>query len=75
MSRKPFDENQEKIPQQDAVKRENKTIYEMITYLSGRPLPAIPVGSLVPSDLNERTNQFHWQHNVLLKFLKLLAPI
>ena len=70
MSRKPFDENQEKIPQQDAVKRENKTIYEMIGHLCGRPLPAIPVGALVPANLTERTTQFHWQHNVLLKFLE-----
>lgn len=52
------------------MKRENKTIYEMITHLAGRPLPAIPVGSLVPPNINERTNQFQWQHNVLLKFLE-----
>ena len=70
MSRKPFDEIQENMPQQDAVKRENKTIYEMIAFLSGRQLPAIPIGAPVPTDLAERTNQFHWQHKVLLKFLE-----
>jgi hypothetical protein len=42
----------------------------MITHLSGRSLPAIPVGPLVPNSLMERTNQFHWQHNVLLKFIE-----
>lgn len=52
------------------MKRENKTIYEMIAYLSGRPLPAIPVGAPVPNDIVERTNQFAWQHNVFLKFLE-----
>ena len=71
VSRKPFDQIQENMPQQDAVKRENKTIYEMIAYLSGRQLPAIPVGAPVPQDINERTNQFFWQHKVLLKFLEV----
>lgn len=58
------------MPHQDAAKQENKTIYEMIANLSGRPLPAIPTGSAVPSDLAERTVLFVWQHNVLLKFLE-----
>jgi hypothetical protein len=71
VSRKPFDQVLEKMPQQDAVKRENKTIYEMIAFLSGRPLPAIPVGAPVPVELVERTNQFIWQHKVLLKFLEV----
>ena len=71
VSRKPFDEIQENMPQQDAVKREVKTIYEMITFLSGRPLPAIPVGAPVPTNINERTKQFLWQHKVLLKFLEV----
>ncbi len=60
------------MPQQDAVKRENKTIYEMIAHLCGRQLPAIPIGAPVPSDLSERTLQFYWQHNVLLKFLEYI---
>ena len=59
------------MPQQDAVKRENKTIYEMIGFLSGRQLPAIPVGAPVPTDLIDRTSQFFWQHKVLLKFLEV----
>ncbi len=71
VSRKPFDQVLEKLPQQDAVKRENKTIYEMIGFLAGRPLPAIPVGAPVPVELVERTNQFLWQHKVLLKFLEI----
>lgn len=58
------------MPHQDAIKRENKTIYEMIAYLAGRPLPAIPLGAPVPTEMTERTFQFYWQHNVLLKFLE-----
>ena len=69
-SRIPLEEGQENTPQQESAKRENKTIYEMIAHLCGRQLPAIPVGAPVPSDLTERTNQFYWQHNVLLKFLE-----
>lgn len=70
MSRKPLDEGLENMPHQDAAKQENKTIYEMIAHLCGRPLPAIPAGSSVPTDLSERTVLFVWQHNVLLKFLE-----
>ena len=36
VSKKPLDEGQDSMPQQDAIKRENKTIYEMIAYLSGQ---------------------------------------
>ena len=64
VSKKPLDEGQDSMPQQDAIKRENKTIYEMIAYLSGRQLPAIPVGAPVPHDLKDRTFQFNWQHKV-----------
>ena len=52
------------------MKRETRTIYEMIAHLSGRQLPAIPITAPVPNDLVERTFQFRWQHNVLLKFLE-----
>ena len=58
------------MPQQDAMKRETRTIYEMIQQLAGRPLPAIPLGAPIPHELTERTFQFQWQHNVLLKFLE-----
>ena len=71
LSKKPLDEGQDSMPQQDAIKRENKTIYEMIAHLAGRPLPAIPVGAPVPVELKERAFQFHWQHKVLLKFLEV----
>jgi hypothetical protein len=70
VSKKPFDEGQENMPQQDAMKRENKTIYEMLQYLSGKPLPAIPTNVPIPTDINERTILFQWQHNILLKFLE-----
>lgn len=65
-----MDDGLENMPHQDSIKRENKTIYEMIGHLSGRMLPAIPLQAPIPSDLTERTVQFYWQHNVLLKFLE-----
>ncbi|CAF0834043.1 unnamed protein product [Brachionus calyciflorus] len=70
VSRKPLDDGLESMPHQDSIKRENKTIYEMIAYLSGRALPAIPLGAPIPSDITERAIQFNWQHNILLKFLE-----
>lgn len=42
----------------------------MIAYISGRPLPGIPVSAPTPNDLEERTKQFYWQHSVLLMFIK-----
>ena len=73
VSRKPLDEGQENMPQQDAMKRETRTIYEMIGNICGRPLPAIPLLAPVPNDLFERSFQFRWQHNVFLKFLELVV--
>lgn len=70
VSRKPLDDGLENMPHQDSIKRENKTIYEMIGYLCGRMLPAIPLGAPIPNDLSERAEQFYWQHNVFLKFLE-----
>ncbi len=70
LSRKPIDDNNEKLPQQDAMKSDVKTFYDMITYLCGKPLPGIPIAAPVPSDLVDRMKQFFWQHNVLLTFLK-----
>ena len=68
--RKPLDDNMDNMPQQDAIKCETKTIYEMLQYLSGRQLPALPQNNATNQDLNERTKQFYWQHNLLLKFLE-----
>ena len=60
----------DKLLQQDAAKRDNKTIYDMIAYLSGRSLPGIPLAAPIPNELRERVQQFYWQHQVLITFLK-----
>ena len=72
LSRKPIDENNEKLPQQDAMKSDIKTFYDMIANLCGRPLPGIPSSAPVPIDVTERMKQYYWQHNVLLTFLKYI---
>ncbi|KAI0223616.1 Cilia- and flagella-associated protein 47 [Lamellibrachia satsuma] len=46
------------------------TIYDMIAYLCGRPVPGIPVNNPMPADYLERVKQVHWQHNTLLIFLR-----
>ncbi len=70
VSKKPHDDNMENMPQQDAIKRETKTIYEMVQYLSGRALPALPQNNQNYQDMTERVQQFYWQHNLLLKFIE-----
>lgn len=60
----------EKLPQQDAMKSDIKTIYDMLGFLCGKTLPGIPMAAPVPHDSVDRMKQFIWQHNVLLTFLK-----
>ncbi|KAH9504693.1 Cilia- and flagella-associated protein 47 [Bulinus truncatus] len=48
----------------------SKTIYDMISYLSGRPVPGIPINSTLPADPLERVKQIYWQHCTLLTFLR-----
>ncbi|XP_055888207.1 cilia and flagella-associated protein 47-like isoform X1 [Biomphalaria glabrata] len=47
-----------------------KTIYDMISFLSGRPVPGIPINSPLPADPLERVKQIYWQHCTLLTFLR-----
>ncbi|KAL8606797.1 hypothetical protein ACOMHN_049626 [Nucella lapillus] len=51
-------------------KKDAKTVYDMISHLSGRPVPGIPINSPLPSDQVERVKQIYWQHATLLTFLK-----
>ncbi|XP_059154686.1 cilia- and flagella-associated protein 47-like isoform X2 [Physella acuta] len=48
----------------------SKTIYDMIGFLSGRPMPGIPINSPLPADPVERVRQIYWQHCTLLTFLR-----
>ncbi|XP_052808119.1 cilia- and flagella-associated protein 47-like isoform X2 [Mya arenaria] len=73
ISRKPVDE--EKSPKSGSwdtnnLKKEIKTIYDMISHLAGRPVPGIPLNGHLPADPIERVKQVYWQHSTLLTFLR-----
>ncbi|XP_044525149.1 cilia- and flagella-associated protein 47 [Gracilinanus agilis] len=50
--------------------RYNKTIYDMLAYLSGQMLPGVATTQTLPVDDTERVMHLHWQHSTLLTFLK-----
>lgn len=73
ISRKPADEEKSaKSGSWDTnnLKKEFKTIYDMISNLAGRPVPGIPLNGHLPSDPIERVKQIFWQHSTLLTFLR-----
>lgn len=51
-------------------KKDSKTVYDMIAYLSGRSMPGIPINPTLPTDPLERVKQVYWQHSTLLTFLR-----
>ena len=65
-----FKRNVETVGTKQSVKEEQKTIYDMITHLSGHSLPGIPQNSVPPKKMDEATKQYLWQHRLLLLFLK-----
>ncbi|XP_053397416.1 cilia- and flagella-associated protein 47-like isoform X4 [Mercenaria mercenaria] len=73
ISRKPVEEEKgAKAGSWDTnnLKKEFKTIYDMISNLAGRSVPGIPLNGHLPSDPIERVKQVFWQHSTLLTFLK-----
>ncbi|XP_036600089.1 cilia- and flagella-associated protein 47 [Trichosurus vulpecula] len=50
--------------------RYNKTIYDMLFYLSGQMLPGVATTQTLPIDDTERVIHLHWLHSTLLTFLK-----
>ncbi|XP_072471294.1 cilia- and flagella-associated protein 47 isoform X2 [Notamacropus eugenii] len=50
--------------------RYNKTIYDMLFYLSGQMLPGVATTQTLPVDDTERVIHLHWLHSTLLTFLK-----
>ncbi|XP_048239518.1 cilia and flagella-associated protein 47-like isoform X3 [Haliotis rufescens] len=75
ISRKPAEEEGGKGPKSGGwdtnnLKKDFKTIYDMISHLSGRPVPGIPLNSSLPADPLERVKQIYWQHSTLLTFLR-----
>lgn len=53
--------------------KDTKTIYDMITHLSGQSVPGIPVNLPLPADPVGRVKQLYWQHSTLLTFLKYIS--
>jgi len=53
-----------------AVEKEIRTIYDMVAYLTGRPLPGINLNCALPSDLSARVKQIIQQHSILLMFIR-----
>ncbi|XP_021363645.1 cilia- and flagella-associated protein 47-like isoform X2 [Mizuhopecten yessoensis] len=75
ISRKPINDDMPKQAKAGSwdtnnLKKEFKTIYDMMCHLAGRPIPGIPINSPLPSDPIERVKQVYWQHSTLLTFLK-----
>ena len=52
------------------LKKETKTVYDMIHHLCGKPVPGIPANNPLPTDPMERAKQVYWQHSSLIAFLK-----
>ncbi|KAM9388279.1 cilia- and flagella-associated protein 47 [Phaethornis superciliosus] len=50
--------------------KDNKTIYEMLSHLSGQLLPGITSKQSLPLDSSERMRQLHLECSALLAFLK-----
>ncbi|XP_078495986.1 cilia- and flagella-associated protein 47 isoform X1 [Ciona intestinalis] len=53
-----------------SLKKDVKTIYDMLQHLCGRMVPGIPINQPLPRDPTERILQLHWQHSTLLTFLR-----
>ncbi|XP_075446373.1 cilia- and flagella-associated protein 47 isoform X3 [Ascaphus truei] len=62
--------SQRKVTKPINLGKQTKTIYDMLFYLSGQMLPGITASQSLPSDPTERVLQLHWQHAILLTFLK-----
>ena len=53
------------------LKKEFKTVYDMINHLCGRHIPGIPINNPLPKNPFERAKQVYWQHQTLLTFMKI----
>ena len=57
------------------LKKEFKTVYDMVAHLCGKHIPGIPINNPLPSDPVERAKQVYWQHSTLLTFIRLVYRI
>ena len=71
---KRFDEERAKLVKcpssVTAVEKEIRTIYEMVTHLSGKSLPCINPNCPLPSHPTQRAMQIYSQHHILLAFIR-----
>ncbi|XP_065057284.1 cilia and flagella-associated protein 47-like isoform X2 [Rhopilema esculentum] len=51
-------------------KKENKTVFDIVTHLCGKAIPGIPINASVPTEPFERTKHLHWMYATLLTFLR-----
>lgn len=52
------------------IRKDLKTIYDMVLHLAGRPIPGIPMNGPLPADPEERVKQVYWQHATMLTFIR-----
>ncbi|KAJ1058273.1 hypothetical protein K5549_020114, partial [Capra hircus] len=55
---------------QNDFSKYNKTIYDVLIHLCGKMPPGINSSQSLPVDYPERVIQLHWQHSLLLDFLR-----
>ncbi|GAB1597909.1 hypothetical protein Ahia01_000067700 [Argonauta hians] len=53
-----------------SVKKESKTIYHMLKYLTGKVMPGVLLNPTLPSNPVDRVKQIHHQHKLLLILLR-----
>lgn len=51
------------------TRTELPTIYDLVSNLSGRPIPEISHGHLLPADPHKRAHQLKWQNDVIITIL------
>ncbi|XP_052518697.1 cilia- and flagella-associated protein 47 [Budorcas taxicolor] len=59
-----------KFSRQNDFSKYNKTIYDVLIHLCGKMPPGINSSQSLPVDYPERVIQLHWQHSLLLDFLR-----
>ena len=59
-----------KFSRQSDFSKYNKTIYDVLIHLCGKMPPGINLSQSLPVDYPERVIQLHWQHSLLLDFLR-----
>ena len=74
ITKKPSEEKTKTIKgngvESSNMKKEFKTVYDMVAHLCGKHIPGIPINNPLPADPVERAKQVYWQHSTLLTFMR-----